>query len=669
MALNGLLPWMGGSSAPWLWWASGTAGASLLAGVGAYLLGLHWLRPLVAAPTYRRQVTSAPPGERASTPEEAFGELAPFVRDFHPQAWSELDEQRTTRERSARDDGSLVRAGMIDAAARRLLGGRGRRFRGEEQPPIVPPPPSGQPGARADQLEQRVTELSLLFDLLRVANQRVGDVATDAETGEWDPNRRDTLSDVLAYESGAKKLASAPRPGVPAIDAAGSPPPTAPLEDSGPVPVPSTTERLPADPDPSLIPRRSRPQEDPTGESSFEQRTTGVVSREASGQSETDALVWGLSEVEQAASHSGQGEPLELETLLGDLVALVGERLRLREAAILIKNTKGELEVTACYGVNDPDTILGRVIGLGEGIAGAAAEADSDVFIDDVKEAQQYLSFWGNVQREGSYAALPIRDNNGLQAMLSVTRAPSDPLGQRERRLLRAAADTIALAIRHARLVEELRRTSTHDELTGLPNRRLLQERMALEVERATRFNHPLSLLAIDIDHFKRINDRLGHPVGDQALVGVANTLRDRLRRIDTIARVGGEEFVVLLPRTSLEKAEFVAEDLRAHVETASIAGAEAQPGGRVTISIGVAAFAVNDEASDLWHRSDQALYRAKKLGRNRVVVTERNEDDESQPRPKDGHKRRQRSDIRSVLRKTTRRSDEDSQSSGATKG
>jgi len=168
----------------------------------------------------------------------------------------------------------------------------------------------------------------------------------------------------------------------------------------------------------------------------------------------------------------------------------------------------------------------------------------------------------------------------------------------------------------------KLEQLATTDPLTGIANRRKMTEQIAQELERARRFHHPLSLLMIDIDHFKRINDTYGHDVGDQAIIQTATMLTASLRAVDMVARFGGEEFVLLMPETHIAVAVHAAERLRqraAEMRLRTEFGVEVE----LTISIGVAAadpHGTPDTPSSLLVRSDKALYRAKKEGRNRVV-------------------------------------------------
>ncbi|HEX9873939.1 MAG TPA: diguanylate cyclase [Deferrimonas sp.] len=163
---------------------------------------------------------------------------------------------------------------------------------------------------------------------------------------------------------------------------------------------------------------------------------------------------------------------------------------------------------------------------------------------------------------------------------------------------------------------------SNTDPLTGLHNRRYLMDTLAREVERSCRTDIPLSLVMIDIDHFKRVNDTYGHQVGDAVLVAVAALLQGQLRPYDTAARFGGEEFVLVLPSTELAAAGAVAERLRKLTANLSFAKEGAADLG-LTISAGVAIVSPGSivNADDLIRQADTALYRAKQDGRNRVVL------------------------------------------------
>jgi diguanylate cyclase (GGDEF)-like protein len=157
------------------------------------------------------------------------------------------------------------------------------------------------------------------------------------------------------------------------------------------------------------------------------------------------------------------------------------------------------------------------------------------------------------------------------------------------------------------------------DPLTGLYNRRRLQESLSREVDRATRFGHELALLIVDVDEFKAINDTRGHPAGDAVLQAVSNTLREMTRTIDIGIRYGGDELAMIVIETGLDGGERLAERMRAGVAGLAIDAGSGEP-VRATVSIGVAA--VPDSAKEmeaLVFAADQALLEAKRAGKNQI--------------------------------------------------
>ena len=160
---------------------------------------------------------------------------------------------------------------------------------------------------------------------------------------------------------------------------------------------------------------------------------------------------------------------------------------------------------------------------------------------------------------------------------------------------------------------------ATTDALTGLLNRRAFLESTTREVARAKRYNNDLSVVLLDVDHFKQINDKRGHAAGDMVLSAVGKLLNSSLRTCDIVARWGGEEFVLLLPSTSLDHAAEVGERVRAELAGATIkdGNGDAVP---VTASFGVASYSGAETLEQMIDRADRAMYLAKSGGRNRVV-------------------------------------------------
>lgn len=169
-------------------------------------------------------------------------------------------------------------------------------------------------------------------------------------------------------------------------------------------------------------------------------------------------------------------------------------------------------------------------------------------------------------------------------------------------------------------LKEQFRKQANTDYLTSLYNRRYFVETAEREFKRAERSGEPFALMSLDIDHFKKINDKYGHPIGDAVLESFAVSLQENLRDGDVLARIGGEEFAILLPNTSFEKAKLVAERIREHQETNEIV---TEMGGIVVkVSIGLVMKNPDDKTFEtLFKRVDKALYQAKEQGRNCVVA------------------------------------------------
>ncbi|MCA0386157.1 MAG: diguanylate cyclase [Firmicutes bacterium] len=162
-----------------------------------------------------------------------------------------------------------------------------------------------------------------------------------------------------------------------------------------------------------------------------------------------------------------------------------------------------------------------------------------------------------------------------------------------------------------------LKEVATVDPLTGLNNRYSYNQRILVEIERAKRYNTPLSLLILDMDHFKRINDTYGHQAGDEVIRKISEALQSIIRKVDSLARWGGEEFVVLLPGIGLKDASTVAEKLRQKV--GSVVHFEKEI---ITVSIGVSTFSEQESMEAWFNRTDQALYHAKQEGRNRICLS-----------------------------------------------
>ena len=240
----------------------------------------------------------------------------------------------------------------------------------------------------------------------------------------------------------------------------------------------------------------------------------------------------------------------------------------------------------------------------------------------ELEQAQESRDLWfvSEVQRGGgahSVVAMPMVAQDKVLGLIHVEfKATKPALGESDDRFFRVMSLTAANALRNAQLFEEMEHRARTDFLTGLPNHRFFQATLSTELTRAQRHNHPLSLLIIDLDFLKDVNDRFGHPTGDTVIRSVGETIRITCRDFDFAARYGGEEFTVILPETPLTGAIQVADRIRERISFMVFPGI-----GHITASIGVSNYPVNALGKeDLIRVADQALYIAKNNGRDRVA-------------------------------------------------
>jgi diguanylate cyclase (GGDEF)-like protein/PAS domain S-box-containing protein len=226
-----------------------------------------------------------------------------------------------------------------------------------------------------------------------------------------------------------------------------------------------------------------------------------------------------------------------------------------------------------------------------------------------------------------TYLCVPVLAQGeplGIMHFQATDESPS--LGEAELSFKTTFTGQVGLSIANINLRDALRKQSIRDTLTGLYNRRYLEETLEREIRRAARAEQPLGILMLDLDHFKTFNDTYGHHAGDTVLREAASLLCNSVRAEDTVCRFGGEEFVVILPTANVEGAKNRAESIRSRLRELTVLH-QGQSLGMITVSVGLSAFPMNGMSSrELLTAADAALYRAKREGRDRVVVAEQQE-------------------------------------------
>jgi diguanylate cyclase (GGDEF)-like protein len=221
-----------------------------------------------------------------------------------------------------------------------------------------------------------------------------------------------------------------------------------------------------------------------------------------------------------------------------------------------------------------------------------------------------------------SVLCVPIRSGKNIYGILHMDSRYTNAFDEEDATLANAIGEQIGMAVESAQLFEEINRLAITDGLTGLYNIRHLKRVLGEEVKRSIRYNRPLSFIMLDIDFFKIYNDNHGHPRGDEVLHILAGLLQQNTRDVDTVVRYGGEEFSVIIPEVTRQEAYSMAERIRRVIQDHVFPYEEDQPGGNLTVSMGVANLPADaDDGEELIDKADRALYRAKQTGRNKVIL------------------------------------------------
>jgi diguanylate cyclase (GGDEF)-like protein len=311
---------------------------------------------------------------------------------------------------------------------------------------------------------------------------------------------------------------------------------------------------------------------------------------------------------------------LDTDDLWLNLTQNVAEMLRAERASLLIYDEADEsFKIRALIGAKGTP-VAGEEVG--GRVARIVFSKNDPVAVSEVSKTGLPPAPADRQYKTTSFLSCPIAiSGHNIGVMNFTDQTCGKPFGKNSLELFQAIAPQLAVAIDRAMLKEkagEFEQLSVTDPLTGLLNRRYIEERLMEEVKRSTRHGFPMSFMMLDVDHFKSYNDAYGHPAGDEALKLVGHVIRETLRGADVAARFGGEEFSILLPQTTSEEAAAIAERIRSNIETANFQYR------RVTASIGIASCSAElCVSTDVVAAADKALYEAKNTGRNRVLSFE----------------------------------------------
>jgi len=309
---------------------------------------------------------------------------------------------------------------------------------------------------------------------------------------------------------------------------------------------------------------------------------------------------------------------------VSNIIELISLTLRGASAMIGLKDLDHRyiytsVELEAAFGI-DQGSLIGNTIDSFISAENAAAirEKENQVIASD-KPARSLESFsLGEKEINCVMVRFPFRDESGVLAGIGLVAIPVEIGNKQEKSTSDQLEKYHQLIGELQQTIEDMKHRTTTDPLTGAWNRSRIAEAIHYEAARFIRYGHPASLIFIDLDHFKRINDTYGHLAGDSVLVEFCLLAQTVMRSTDMLGRWGGEEFIMVLPNTSGSGARFVAERLREEVEAHSFPAA-----GKVTASFGVAVYRRDESMEDWIGRADKAVYRAKDRGRNCVELSD----------------------------------------------
>lgn len=305
----------------------------------------------------------------------------------------------------------------------------------------------------------------------------------------------------------------------------------------------------------------------------------------------------------------------DIRELLHQACTLILQAFPADHVTVLLRENGG-LVLRSHVGTLTPRFAEGAMLPAEPGVCQQALATNAPVLVDDVADTPNYVAGFTETRSE---LVLPLISFGQAIGVLTLESAKPEGFQVSDISPLESVADICAAAIQNTNYLEQVRQLAYRDGLTGVFNRRLFESRILEEIERARRYNSTLSVLMVDIDGFKPLNDEFGHLLGDEVLKQVSAIFLQQTRKVDVVCRYGGDEFAILVPETTGRNAAAVAEKLRRIVSSWDFPGVP-RP---VTLSVGIAGYPAHGDNRDaIMKAADGALYAAKQAGRNRVVLS-----------------------------------------------
>lgn len=316
------------------------------------------------------------------------------------------------------------------------------------------------------------------------------------------------------------------------------------------------------------------------------------------------------------------GANLDLTKTLGLILSETKRVVNYHTGIIYLWEEENDLLVPTAIRSPFAEQLKNIFFPVGEGLIGHVAKTNRPEVVYDSKKDADLRTMPGLNQFLRSLLVIPLTVDNKLIGVVAVGKKEPNAFGPKHLQVLTSLGGQAAVAMANSMLYKKIEKLAITDGLTKAYNHRYFYKRMEEEAERCKRYQSPFSIIMLDLDYFKRFNDKYGHRAGDAALYNVARILKENTRTIDIVSRYGGEEFAIIMPETETASAKMVAQRIRQAIHDSYFSVSDDHPPVHITVSIGVAVSPNDaDDINELIELADKALYYSKKTGKNKVSV------------------------------------------------